>query len=53
MSADRIYCDNCGSVLHIATTPNGTPYWASNSGNSRCYWPHNQRHVVEAAAVTQ
>lgn len=54
MSEDRIYCDNCGSRLHIATTMNGTPYWASNSGSSRCVWPNppTQRHVVETAEVT-
>jgi hypothetical protein len=38
-------CKQCGCPLHITTTASGVPYWASNSGNSRCIWPmQHMRH---------
>lgn len=37
-------CIHCKATLHLTATPNGTPYWASNSGSMRCFWPYPTRH---------
>lgn len=46
-------CANCKATLHVATTPNGTPYWASNSGSARCFWPHPTWHKCDKEPIKE
>ena len=49
MNAGERICSSCGCKLHMATTPSGAGYWASNSGSSCCPWP--AKSVVHNAVV--
>lgn len=37
-------CRLCDARLHLARTPRGIRYWASNSGSDTCPWPASTLH---------